>query len=122
MMEGRCCALLSLLRDVEFVEIGRAEVGQRMSLEPAAQQVNKDFQSINGGALPEHATVVPYATRFDPIDRIQAGGSSSLSSDIKVVDGTDGVHPNLEEEITLFGPDGQPLKRRSQAGQLSGCG
>ncbi len=75
-----------------------------------AQQVDADYARNNGGTTPTQATLVRFDTRFEPTDRIQAGGTSNLNSYIEVADGTDGVHPNLEEEITLVSPDGKPLK------------
>jgi hypothetical protein len=87
-----------------------------------AQQVAQDFQSKNGG-LPAHSTAVRYDTRFDPVNRIQPGGSSSLDSYIEVVPGADGVQPTVEEEITLVGPDGKQIKSvRKSANQTASAG
>jgi outer membrane lipoprotein SlyB len=82
----------------------------------SAQQVNQEFKGANGGELPMHAAVVRYETRFDPVARIQQGGSSSLDSYIEVAEGTDGAQPIVEEQITLIGPDGKQIKSiRKQA-------
>jgi hypothetical protein len=88
-----------------------------------AQQVNDDYLRNNGGAMPTQATVVRFDTKFEPTARIQAGGSSNLNSYIEVADGSDGLRPTIEEEITLISPDGKPLKTiRKPAAQAPGGG
>jgi hypothetical protein len=82
----------------------------------SAQQVDQEFRGANGGALPMHAAVVKYETHFDPVARIQQGGSSSLDSYIEIAEGSDGSQPVVEEQITLIGPDGKQIKSvRKQA-------
>lgn len=76
----------------------------------SAQEVDADYERSNGGHLPEHATLVDYQARIDPQPRVQPGESSALASYIEVAQGADGVTPKIEEEITLLGPDGKPLK------------
>jgi len=86
-----------------------------------AQQVNQEFQNAHGGQPPVHATVVRYETRFDPTDKVQAGGSSNLSSYIEVAAGADGVQPVIEEEITLYDPDGKALKTVRKPANAAGA-
>lgn len=82
----------------------------------SAQQTDEDFRGTHGGNLPAHAVVVRYDTRFDPVATIKQGGSSNLDSYIEVAEGTDGVQPTVEEQITLIAPNGKQLKSiRKQA-------
>lgn len=88
-----------------------------------AQQVSQEYQNQNGGNLPQQSALLQYQTRINPGNRIQPGQSSSLDSDIEVVQGTDGVKPVIEEEITLIGPDGKQLKNvRKPANEGSAAG
>jgi hypothetical protein len=101
---------------------GCMAVNYRAAQVKTAQQVNQEYLRRNG-SLPEHATLVRYDTRFEPSDKIRAGGSSNLLSYIEVAQGSDGVRPKIEEEITLYGPDGKPLKTvRKQPNQGGSAG
>lgn len=95
-------------------------VNYRATQVKSAQQVNQEFQRTNGGLLPDHATVVRFDSRFDPTNTVRPGGSSNLVSYIEVAQGRDGVQPNIEEEVTLFGPDGTQLKRVRKAASSGG--
>lgn len=75
----------------------------------SAQQVSQEYMQQRG-ALPERAALVRYDTRFDPSATIKGGGTSNVVSYIEVIPGRDRVQPLVEEEITLYGPDGKLLK------------
>lgn len=89
----------------------------------SAQEVDQEYQRANGGAMPEHASLIRYDSHFNPANRIVAGGSTSLDSYIEVARGSDGVEPRVEEAITLVGPDGKTVKSfTKQASQAASAG
>jgi hypothetical protein len=64
-------------------------------------------------------------TRFNvqvaPTAKVQAGNAVNVASNIEVVPGTSNPKPNVEQEITLFSPDGaQAGKARKPASQAGG--
>jgi hypothetical protein len=76
----------------------------------SAQEVENAYRQANGGQMPEHATLVTYESHVQPAARIKPGDASVLASYIEVAQGSDGIAPRIEEEITLVGPDGKTLK------------
>lgn len=76
-----------------------------------AQQAQDDYKTQNGGQLPEQAVVSHYETKIEPSDQVKPGTKTTLSSSIEVVNGAAGATPTIEEEVTLFDPDGKQIKQ-----------
>jgi hypothetical protein len=91
-----------------------------------AQQAQSDYQAGHGGRLPEQASVVKYTTSFTPAS-IPAGEKATLHSYIEVVKGKhDAADPTIEEEATIYKPDGsvaksvrKPVSQTASAGAFS---
>lgn len=73
-----------------------------------AQQAEHDYQAANKGELPEQATLVKYETAFTPAS-VRPGQKALTNSYIEVVPGTKDANPLVEEEITLYKPDGSSI-------------
>jgi hypothetical protein len=73
-----------------------------------SQQVERDYKAANKGKLPEQATLVKYETAFIPAS-VRPGQKAQTNSYIEVVPGTKDANPLVEEEITLYKPDGSTL-------------
>ena len=73
-----------------------------------AQQVEYDYKAANKGELPEQATLVKYEAAFTP-DSVRPGQKAQTNSYIEVVPGTKDANPLVEEEITLYKPDGSAI-------------
>ncbi len=73
-----------------------------------SQQVERDYKAANKGRLPEQATLVKYETAFTPTS-VRPGQKAQTNSYIEVVPGTKDANPLVEEEITLYKPDGSTL-------------
>jgi len=83
-----------------------------------AQQVSNEYKAAHKGTLPASATVTRFNTQVAPTATVQAGKAVTVASNIEVVPGTGNPHPNVEQEIALYGPDGaQAGKARKPASQ-----
>src|SRR3954463_13215888 len=83
-----------------------------------SQQVTNEYQAKNKGALPASATVTRFNVQVAPTAKVQAGNAVNVASNIEVVPGTGNPTPRIEQEITLFSPDGaQAGKARKPANQ-----
>lgn len=80
----------------------------------SAQQTQTDYKNANKGRLPEMATLVRYETGFTPAS-IRPGQKAQTNSYIEVVPGTKDANPVIEEEMTLYKPDGTVLKTARKA-------
>jgi hypothetical protein len=88
-----------------------------------AQQVTDEYKAKNKGTLPAAATVTRFNVQVAPTAKVQAGNAVNVASNIEVVPGTTNPKPNVEQEITLFSPDGaQAGKARKPASQVAGGG
>jgi hypothetical protein len=88
-----------------------------------AQQVSDEYKAKNRGNLPANATVTRFNVQVAPTSKVQAGNAISVASNIEVVPGTSNPSPTVEQEITLFSPDGsQAGKARKPASQAAGGG
>jgi hypothetical protein len=86
-----------------------------------AQQVSDEYKAKNRGTLPASATVTRFNVQVAPTAKVQAGNAVNVASNIEVVPGTSNPSPNVEQEITLFSPDGaQAGKARKPASQAGG--
>jgi len=86
-----------------------------------AQQVSAEYKAKNKGTLPASATVTRFNVQVAPTAKVQAGNAVNVASNIEVVPGTSNPSPNVEQEITLFSPDGaQAGKARKPASQAGG--
>ena len=89
----------------------------------SAQQVTDEYKAKNKGTLPTSATVTRFNVQVAPNAKVQAGNAVNVASNIEVVPGTSNPKPNVEQEITLFSPDGaQAGKARKPASQAGGGG
>jgi hypothetical protein len=73
------------------------------------KQVQDEYKLAHRGALPEQATLVRYDTTFSP-SSIRGGQKAQTMSYIEVAAGTRDTAPQVEEELTLFKPDGTLLQ------------
>lgn len=71
----------------------------------SAKQVQDEYKLAHRGTLPEQATLVRYDTSFAP-SSIRPGQKAQTSSYIEVAPGTRDMTPTVEEELTLYKPDG----------------
>src|SRR4051812_16739728 len=83
-----------------------------------SQQVTDEYKAKNKGTLPASATVTRFNVQVAPTAKVQAGNAVNVASNIEVVPGTGNPTPSIEQEITLFSPDGaQAGKARKPANQ-----
>jgi hypothetical protein len=90
-----------------------------------AQQVQDEYKVQNGGQLPGQPIVTSYETRIVPSEKVRPGSKATLNSSIVVVNGATGIAPRIEEEVSLFDPDGkritQTRKIANQNGEAGGA-
>jgi hypothetical protein len=84
-------------------------VNYRSEQVKTAQQAQDDYKQANRGQLPEQTTIVKYTTAFKPAT-IRAGNKAEMDSYIEVVNGRNDPDPRLEEEMSLYKPDGKLAK------------
>jgi hypothetical protein len=84
-------------------------VNYRSEQVKTAQQAQADYKAANRGQLPERTTIVKYTTVFKPAT-IRAGNKAEMDSYVEVVNGRDDPNPRLEEEMSLYKPDGKLAK------------
>lgn len=75
----------------------------------SAQQVEDEYKAAHRGQVPDQTTVVQYNTAFKPAT-IQAGTKAEMGSYIEVAKGRNDPNPKLEEEMSLYKPDGSLIK------------
>jgi hypothetical protein len=75
----------------------------------SAKQVQDEYKSANKGRLPEQTTLVKYDTQLNP-SAIRPGQKAQSISYIEVVQGKNDSNPRVEEEMSLYRPDGKVLK------------
>jgi len=75
----------------------------------SAQQVENEYKAAHRGQVPEQTTVVQYQTAFKPAT-IHAGTKAEMGSYIEVANGRNDPNPKLEEEMSLYKPDGSLIK------------
>jgi hypothetical protein len=91
-----------------------------------AQQAQADYRAGHNGRVPEQAAVVTYTTSFAH-PSISAGDKATLNSYIEVAKGRqDAADPVIEEEATIYKPDGtiaksvrKPVAKTASAGAFS---
>ena len=74
-----------------------------------AQQVQADYKVANKGKLPEQSTLVKYETAFTP-SSVRPGQKAQTNSYIEVAAGTRDPNPLVEEELSLYKPNGDLIK------------
>lgn len=75
----------------------------------SAQQTQDDYKAANRGQLPDKTTIVSYTSAFKPA-AIRAGNKAEMNSYVEVVNGRNDPDPKLEEEMSLYKPDGSLAK------------
>jgi hypothetical protein len=89
----------------------------------SAEQVTKEYKVANRGALPAAATVTRFDAQVAPKASVQAGQAVDVASYIEVVPGTKNPRPSVEQQITLYSPDGkEAANARKPANQNPGAG
>jgi hypothetical protein len=89
----------------------------------SAQQVTDEYKAANKGVVPTAATVTRFDARVAPTDSVQAGKAVDVTSYIEVVPGTNNPKPTVEQQITLYAPDGkETANARKPANQTPGGG
>jgi hypothetical protein len=78
------------------------------------KQVQDEYKSAHRGALPEQATLVRYDTSFTPAS-LRPGQKAQITSYIEVAPGTRDMTPTVEEELTLYKPDGTVARSARKA-------
>jgi hypothetical protein len=89
----------------------------------SAKQVQDEYKTAHRGTLPEQATLVRYDTSFSPTS-VRPGQKAQTSSYIEVAPGTRDMTPKVEEELTLYKPDGtvaQTVRKPVSAANGSGA-
>ncbi len=74
-----------------------------------AKQVQDEYKSVHNGQLPEETKLVKYDAGFKPAV-VHGGQKTQSNSYIEVVQGKDNANPTIEEEMTLYKPDGDVIK------------
>lgn len=74
-----------------------------------AKQVQDEYKSAHSGQLPEATKLVKYDAGFKPAV-VRGGQKTQSASYIEVVQGKDNANPSIEEEMTLYKPDGDVIK------------
>ena len=87
-----------------------------------AQQVTNEYKAKNKGALPAGATVTRFNVQVAPTAKVQAGNAVNVASNIEVVPGTGNPSPSIEQEITLFSPDGAQAGKARKPASEAGAG
>lgn len=88
----------------------------------SAQQVESEYKAAHNGALPGRTTVIRYETKFQP-STVQPGAKAVLNSYIEVARGRNDPDPRIEEEATIYKPDGTPAKSlRKAVNEVPGAG
>lgn len=87
-----------------------------------AAQVQTEYRQANAGRLPAQTQVVAFNTTVDPNATVVPGNKITVTSQIEVVQGTDGRKPVIEEELTLVKPDESEVKTRKVANDNGGAG
>jgi hypothetical protein len=87
-----------------------------------AQQVNQAFKSANNGQLPVEPRLLSYSIYSVPSATINSGSPLVLNSTMAVVDGTNGIKPVVEQEMTVFhaGKVVSNLKKVANSGSGAG--
>ncbi|MEQ1667254.1 MAG: hypothetical protein ABL868_02250 [Sulfuriferula sp.] len=84
-------------------------VNYRSEQVKSADQVKDDYKAANKGQLPNETTIVSYTSAFKP-STIRAGSKAEMDSYIEVINGRNDPSPKLEEEMSLYKPDGTLAK------------
>lgn len=88
----------------------------------SAKQVQDEYKVAHRGILPEQATLVRYDTSFAP-NTVRPGQKAQTTSYIEVAPGTRDMTPTVEEELTLYKPDGTVAKTvRKSVSATNGSG
>lgn len=87
-----------------------------------AAQVENDYRRANAGRLPAQTQVLAFNSVFDPSATVAPGKKMTVTSNIEVLQGTDGRKPVLEEEMVLVKPDSSEVKTRKVANENGGGG
>lgn len=85
-----------------------------------AEQVQDDFKAQNKGQLPEQAIVARYETKIAPSNQVRPGSKTTLTSSIVVVNGTASIAPKIEEDVSLFDPDGKRITNARKVANQNG--
>ena len=87
------------------------------------QQVSNEYRAEHRGTLPAHTKVTRFDMHVAPASAVSPGSAVTVASDIEVVPGVKDPAPNLEQEITLYSPDGREVgKARKPASREPGGG
>ncbi|NOT18143.1 MAG: hypothetical protein HOP20_08795 [Sulfuriferula sp.] len=84
-------------------------VNYRSEQVKTAEQAKDDYKLANKGQLPNETTIVSYTSAFKP-STIRAGNKAEMDSYVEVVNGRNDPNPKLEEEMSLYKPDGTLAK------------
>lgn len=89
-----------------------------------AETVQAEYRQANAGVLPSVPTVLAYDTSIYPGNRVAAGQSVEIKSNLKLVDGTQQRISSVREDMILLGTDGREIKRvgKDVSSNLSGGG
>lgn len=84
-------------------------INQHSEQVKSAQQVQDEYRAAHRGQVPDQTTVIRYNTAFKPAV-IHAGTKAEMNSYIEVASGRNDPNPKLEEEMSLYKPDGSLIK------------
>ena len=87
-----------------------------------AQQVSDEYKAKNKGTLPVNPAVTRFNVQVAPTAKVQAGNAVNVASNIEVVPGSSNPSPSIEQEITLFSPDGAQAGKARKPASVAGAG
>ncbi len=77
----------------------------------SSEKVLREYKKVHRGALPKKPIIYKYCIRANPEEKFVAGAASELISSFDIISRLRNV-PQVEEEITIFAPNGTRLGPR----------
>ena len=85
-----------------------------------AQQVQDEYKTQNDGQLPKETVIARYESKIAPNEQVRPGSKTTLNSTIEVVRGTADIVPTIEEEVSLFDPNGKQITSTRKVANQNG--
>lgn len=88
----------------------------------SSEQVSNEY-AAQKGAVPAQATISKFETQVVPASSVKAGSTVKVQSYIEVVAGTQQSSPAVEQEVSVYAPDGRLVRSaKKPANQGAGGG
>lgn len=85
-----------------------------------AEQVQDEYKAQNDGQLPKETVIARYESKIAPNEQVRPGSKTTLNSTIEVVRGTADIAPTIEEEVSLFDPNGKQIASTRKVANQNG--